>query len=705
MRSDIVLEPLIDKGTAENKSTNSSPTRHASASTSPHSTGSPNRSPPGNSLGNLFGPETGDDLSAPKDIPKRVKQARFVIQLFFFVLKSLMHWAIGASLLLLPGGYGYYLLQPDDPPLLPGNPEPIVLSVDLIRWSCWGLTTWTAGWFAAFVVANSRRFSLRTLRVDSSIQMRKYDMYLCTCVSFVTACGLFPVFFPIFNSPWHYYDYCFHVLCSLLVGSIMALVQKLLIHIISDNFFKTAYAERDEKQTFATLLDATKHFVEEERSDKPGPSTEAKPVRHTRNISWSLKNLSHPDKSHEAAAAKSTEQLSGQGEESQRTTQAFHFPQQQQQHQQHPHGSYLKYLFAAKVEDEYSSESAARTARRLFAALSNGRTHLHMGDFADHFRTPADTKRVFELFDIEGNGNITKRELRDALVGLYKEKKHLIQSKSDLVKVCRKLDRIFWCFTLLMWSLCVIVIWGGSLSSTLVPLGSFLLALSFAFGSTAKSLFESLVFIFGTHPYDVGDRVFIENVSLIVKEIGILTTTFRRSDGTLAYFPNSSLLTKPIFNAHRSGPTMDFIEVQIDFYTPNAKLEQLRARLNSFTSSEREFSPTLHLHINEIENTNRLRILMWLEHKSNWQDMVKRWNRRTKFMIELKSALTDLKIRYSLPLQNTEFWQPQSFDPERLAALPDPNKSATAPAYGDLNTHRGSITADRMPAFLPTRQQ
>ena len=45
----------------------------------------------------------------------------------------------------------------------------------------------------------------------------------------------------------------------------------------------------------------------------------------------------------------------------------------------------------------------------------------------------------------------------------------------------------------------------------MVPLGTFLVAISFAIGSTVTDFIESVVFILGVQPYDVGDRVTIDH--------------------------------------------------------------------------------------------------------------------------------------------------------------------------------------------------
>ena len=47
--------------------------------------------------------------------------------------------------------------------------------------------------------------------------------------------------------------------------------------------------------------------------------------------------------------------------------------------------------------------------------------------------------------------------------------------------------------------------------ASLVPLGTIILGFSFIFGNAAATLFESLIFIFSTHVFDVGDLVMIDD--------------------------------------------------------------------------------------------------------------------------------------------------------------------------------------------------
>ncbi len=56
------------------------------------------------------------------------------------------------------------------------------------------------------------------------------------------------------------------------------------------------------------------------------------------------------------------------------------------------------------------------------------------------------------------------------------------------------------------------------------------MSFSFAFAGTVQEFTGSCIFLFVKHPYDVGDRVQIGSVDMIVEHISLLYTVFRRID-------------------------------------------------------------------------------------------------------------------------------------------------------------------------------
>lgn len=71
------------------------------------------------------------------------------------------------------------------------------------------------------------------------------------------------------------------------------------------------------------------------------------------------------------------------------------------------------------------------------------------------------------------------------------------------------------------------------------------------------------------------------------------------------------------------------IVLNVDCYTPQNKILELRARMRDFLVREsKEFLPDMEIQIQEMDV--KLKISMVIEHKGNWQDSGRRWSRRTK---------------------------------------------------------------------------
>jgi len=260
------------------------------------------------------------------------------------------------------------------------------------------------------------------------------------------------------------------------------------------------------------------------------------------------------------------------------------------------------------------------------------------------------------VFDKDGNGDISRHEMKYTVLAAYRERKALANSLRDLSQAVGKLDAIFLVIVFVIVLFAWLAIFNVEVWKMLVPLGSTLLALSFVFGPSAKSIFESIIFVFVTHPFDSGDMVVIDDMWLNVQSIGLITSVFRRVDGQETYAPNSMLATKYIYNVRRSLNQSEVIEIQVDFQTANSKIHELRTHLRSWLdSNSRDFVPgNLEIQLRSVENSSRMTLTMGIEHRGNWQDLGRRWERRTRFMYALKEIIDTLGIVYTLPVQKVE---------------------------------------------------
>lgn len=81
-------------------------------------------------------------------------------------------------------------------------------------------------------------------------------------------------------------------------------------------------------------------------------------------------------------------------------------------------------------------------ARQLFEGLGHERDVLEPEDFIPYFATRADAEAAFALFDKDGNGDISKKEMRSAVSRIYRERKALKASLEDMGSAVRKLDGV-----------------------------------------------------------------------------------------------------------------------------------------------------------------------------------------------------------------------------------------------------------------------
>lgn len=304
--------------------------------------------------------------------------------------------------------------------------------------------------------------------------------------------------------------------------------------------------------------------------------------------------------------------------------------------------------------------SARRLAKKLFNAVGHHRTTLVAEDFEPFFDSSEEAREAFKHFDADGNGDISRKEFRDGVQRIFRERRSLATSLKDASSAVRKLDGVLLGVVLII----VIFIWllifnGDNTVANIAPLSTFVVGFSFIFGNSAKTLFESMVFIFATHPYDVGDLVCVDENFMFVVEFGLISTTFRTVMNETIVAPNALLSSqKMIFNCRRSGNQWEVTSIQVGYDSTLLEvIDELRSRMRAYVKEhDREWGGGMEINLNEIETeTNSIELVVAMEHKGNWQDWGQRWSRRTQLMRHLKSELENLGITYQLPKQPVSF--------------------------------------------------
>lgn len=304
--------------------------------------------------------------------------------------------------------------------------------------------------------------------------------------------------------------------------------------------------------------------------------------------------------------------------------------------------------------------SARRLAKKLFNAVGHHRDTLLAEDFEPFFDSTEEAREAFKHFDADGNGDVSRQEFRDGVQKIFRERRALATSLKDASSAVQKLDGVLLGIALII----MIFIWllifnGDNTVANIAPLSTFVVGFSFIFGNSAKTLFESMVFIFATHPYDVGDLVCVDENFMFVVEFGLISTTFRTVMNETIVAPNALLSSqKMIFNCRRSGNQWEVTNIQVGYdSTLLEMIDELRSRMRAYVKErDREWGGGMEINLNTIDTeTNSIELVVAMEHKGNWQDWGQRWSRRTQLMRKLKEELESLGITYQLPKQPVSF--------------------------------------------------
>ncbi|KXN86319.1 Mechanosensitive ion channel protein 5 [Leucoagaricus sp. SymC.cos] len=344
-----------------------------------------------------------------------------------------------------------------------------------------------------------------------------------------------------------------------------------------------------------------------------------------------------------------------------------------------------------------SSHEAKRLARSIYTRFKDRhRKYLIPSDFYPAFPTEDAAKEAFRVFDKDDNGDISRAEIKTTLLKGYKERRFLSRSMRDVGEALKTLHRIILFFAAVILFFISLSVFGVEVGNSLTSVYSLGIAASFIFKNSASSAFDAIMFLFVTHPFDTGDRCFINQENLVVKKVGLFATVFSRSDGTETYYFNSQLSVKFITNVRRSGKTFENLAMQVAWRTPLEKLDALERCLNEWLATEenRWYEPATTITFQHIVYQRYLELTIGIAHNSNWQDWGRRNARKTAFHAAVQYYCNQLGIigyEAPIPVVYADL-QTKMYNPEKLQSLPT---SSFGPGYSDSMRPEEQVPQER----------
>ncbi|TFL05931.1 Mechanosensitive ion channel-domain-containing protein [Pterulicium gracile] len=535
-------------------------------------------------------------------------------------------------------------------------------------WSLWLSIIWAASCVTYLVVDLFPRLIIIVVNLfGGQVERLKTQIELTSAVSgwlkltldIVWAWVSLSVIREVYKPPGSYWYIINRVMQALFASGVILLVEKLFLHFVAINFHEKALADRlAENRLGLKALDRLSNA--QPVYNKKAPYGKKAGQVH-KSMASSLGNIDHHDRGHKENRSKDSHEKHHKGgkrdlkKERRKRKKAITEVIVDQ-----VGGAIgqvaLKDSKFNKENDLGGLHSARRLARKLFSTLTDvypPRQHLIVDDFYPYFKSQEEAIAAFALFDKDTNGDISRREMREAVQRIYGERKALVASLKDVGSAVAKLDAVLSTLALvIVIFVCMLIFNRENTLASLVPMATLVLGFSFIFGNAAATLFESLIFIFSTHVFDVGDLVLIDDQPLFVIEFGLFSTTFRRTDGQYVVAPNNLLANaKTIHNVRRSNSMWETTTIMIAYTTPLETIEEIKTRVGVWMGDHSREWNGYAVNIDKLENQNAIHLVIAIEHRSNWQDWGGRWARRNEFMKALKEILQDLDISYMLPTQ------------------------------------------------------
>jgi small-conductance mechanosensitive channel len=186
------------------------------------------------------------------------------------------------------------------------------------------------------------------------------------------------------------------------------------------------------------------------------------------------------------------------------------------------------------------------------------------------------------------------------------------------------------------------------LSTWIAALASIWAGAMFAFQNSIRNLIESIIFLFVTHPFDIGDRIQFKNNFYYVKEMTLMSSTLTHVDGREVYLSNPILSQYFIYNIRRSGNQNETLRIQVDVTTTGDQITKLQNELNAEVKQRffREFLPNIEIFIEFVKfEKSTIQIKLDLTHRSNFQSGVAKKKRTTMFLTVAKEKLVECGIK------------------------------------------------------------
>lgn len=314
----------------------------------------------------------------------------------------------------------------------------------------------------------------------------------------------------------------------------------------------------------------------------------------------------------------------------------------------YPPTHHVSGVMTAKTPEELARDEAVEIAQAIFNGLRrDGRDYLVPSDF-EGVLDIVDARRFFDIIDQDSNGDLTLGEMVTGTQNVYTDRDILNQAMVANDELTNRLDALgVGLVTAISATLCLPV-FSVSLAASVFYLFSSMMTARMAFSGSLVSIFSTIIFIFVSHPFDVGDVVLINGQKFKVKSIGWWNSSFYGDGQRLVYISNETLDGATIANIRRSGPQVEEVTLPVQVRTTGEQIKALKQRIEEFVvRNPRDYLEGTKVVVTDLVNNGTMRIKVLVLHRSNFQKSDVKNRRSVQLVNFIRDSMRHLNIKWA----------------------------------------------------------
>ncbi|KAH9626939.1 hypothetical protein KSS87_003890 [Heliosperma pusillum] len=192
------------------------------------------------------------------------------------------------------------------------------------------------------------------------------------------------------------------------------------------------------------------------------------------------------------------------------------------------------------------------------------------------------------------------------LANTLRSAKEVVDCLNDIISI------LLICTSIILW-----LIFTGLNTDELLLIASPLIAATFLFGDTCKTLFQGIIFVYVVHPFDVGDLCVVDGRMMEVNSVGVWKTMFSNIEkiGTReeVIYPNSELAKKTIINHKTEFDWNDSIEFDVE-HLDKQRIEKLKTEIESLLAASKNESKRDSRKVAVLSSSDDAKIIVCFKH-------------------------------------------------------------------------------------------